>query len=100
MLDAAQALEPTTTNVNEAFHSGFRKAVVDNASFWSVVADLKKLEAKVRVKFDEDAGKAQAMSARQKKSELAAQDLKSVIDNRLSFPTRSHYLKRLGHRID
>jgi hypothetical protein len=40
------------------------------------------------------------MSARQKKSEMAAQDLKSVIDNRLSFPTRSHYLKRLGHRID
>jgi hypothetical protein len=101
MVDAAQALEPTTTNVNEAFHSGFRKTVVDNASFWSVINDLKKLEAKTKVKFDEDAGKSQsAVTARQKKAELAAQELKAVIDNREYFPTKSHYLKRLGQRIE
>jgi hypothetical protein len=101
MLDAAQSLEPTTTNVNEAFHSGFRKTVVDNASFWAVVNDLKKLEAKIKVKFDEDAGKSQeAVTARQKRSELAALELKAVIDNRLNFPSKSHYLKRLGQRID
>jgi hypothetical protein len=40
------------------------------------------------------------VTARQKKAELAAQELKAVIDNRESFPTKSHYLKRLGQRIE
>jgi hypothetical protein len=31
---------------------------------------------------------------------LAALELKAVIDNRLNFPSKSHYLKRLGQRID
>jgi hypothetical protein len=99
-LEAAIALETTTTNMNEGFHSGFRKAVVENASFWAVVDDLKRMETKTKVKFDEDAGRGQAPNARQKKSELAAQDLKAVIESRLTFPTKAHYLKRLGHRIE
>jgi hypothetical protein len=100
MQEAALSLEPTTTNVNEAFHSGFRKTVVENASFWSVIEDLKKLEAKTRVKFDEDAGKGQAQTSRQKQAEQAALDLRAVIENRENFPSKSHYLKRLGRRVD
>jgi hypothetical protein len=95
-LDAAQALEPTTTNSSEGFHSGFRKTVVENASFWSVVNDLKTMESKTRVQFDEDVGRPQGQSARQKRAEAAAQELQAVIENRLAFPTKSHYLKRLS----
>jgi hypothetical protein len=99
-LEAALALQPTTTNCNEAFHSGFRKSVVENASFWAVIDDLKKTEAKVKVRFDEDAGRAQAQNARQKRAENAALDLKAIIERRLEFPCRSHYLKRLGHGLE
>jgi hypothetical protein len=99
-LDAALALQPTTTNCNEAFHSGFRKSVVENASFWGVIDDLKKTEAKVKVRFDEDTVKVQAQNARQKRAETAALDLKAIIERRLEFPCKSHYLKRLGHGLD
>jgi hypothetical protein len=101
-MEAVQAGEPTTTNSSEAFHSGLRKAVEANANFWSVVDDLRRLETSVKVKFDEVHGRAgdQTESSRKKKADAVARDLKAVVESRLEFPCRSHYLKRLGQRID
>jgi hypothetical protein len=95
--------EPTTTNASEAFHSGFRKSVAANASFWSVVDDLRRLETKVRVKFDDLHGRAgdqEENFARNRKAKDIAKDLKAVVDSRTEFTSKSHYLKRLGQRVD
>jgi hypothetical protein len=100
-LEAVLSSEPTTTNASEAFHSGFRKSVTENSSFWSVVDDLRRTETKVRVKFDELQGRAgEDTSGRNKKADEAAKDLRAVVNSRLDFPLKSHYLKRLGQRID
>jgi hypothetical protein len=102
-MEAVESGEATTTNASEAFHSGFRKAVAANSSIWSVIDDLRRLETSVRIKFDELQGRAgdQAENfARKKRADEIAKDLKAVVSSRLEFPTRSHYLKRLGQRID
>jgi hypothetical protein len=102
-LEAVLSGEPTTTNASEAFHSGFRKAVAANSNFWGVVDDLRRLETKVRVRFDELHGRAgnQAENfARNKRADELAKDLKAVVASRLDFPTKSHYLKRLGQKIE
>jgi hypothetical protein len=102
-MEAVLSGEPTTTNSTEAFHSSFRKTVAANSSIWGVIDDLRHLETKVRVKFDEDHGRAGNQSenfAYKKKIDAAAKDLLAVTNSRLEFPSRSHYLKRLGQRID
>jgi hypothetical protein len=102
-LDAVLSGEATSTNASEGFHNGFRKAVAENASFWSVIEDLRRLETKVRVQFDEQHGRAGDQSSnfdRKKKIDAAAKDLRAVVDSRLEFPSKSHYLKRLGQRVD
>jgi hypothetical protein len=102
-LEAVLSGEATSTNATEAYHSGLRKSVVANASFWTVVDDLRRLETKVRVQFDELQGRAgdqKANSVRNKKADEVAKDLKAVVSSRLEFPSRSHYLKRLGQKID
>jgi hypothetical protein len=102
-LEAVEAGEPATTNASEAFHSGFRKSVAANSSFWGVVDDLRRLETKIRVKFDEIHGRAgdQAENfARNKKADELAKDLRAVVDSRLEFVSKAHYLKRLGQRIE
>jgi hypothetical protein len=100
-MEAAEAGEPTTTNASEAFHSGFRKLVAANSSFWGVVDDLRRLETKIRVRFDELHGRAgdQDENGRKKRAVEAAKDLKSVVASRLDFPSKVHYLKRLGQRV-
>jgi hypothetical protein len=102
-LEAVLSGEATSTNATEAFHSGFRKTVVANASFWTVVDDLRRLETKIRVQFDESQGRAgeqQANAHRNKRADEVAKDLKAVISSRLEFPTKSHFLKRLGQKIE
>jgi hypothetical protein len=102
-LEAVQSGEPTTTNALEAFHSGFRKAVAANSSFWGVLDDLRRLETKVRVLFDEHQGRYGDQDKnfdRIKKANAAAKDLKAVVNSRLDFPSKAHYLKRLGQRVD
>jgi hypothetical protein len=102
-LEAALAGEATTTNATEAFHSGFRKSVAANSSFWGVVDDLRRLETRVRVKFDELQGRAGEQDVnlgRNKRADEASKDLRAVISKRLDFPSKSHYLKRLGQRMD
>jgi hypothetical protein len=101
--EAVQSGEPTTTNASEGFHSGFRKAVEANSSFWSVVDSLRQLEPTTRVKFDDLHGRAgdrEENYGRNKKAEESLNDLKAVVAGRLEFPSKSHYLKRLGQRID
>jgi hypothetical protein len=102
-MEAVMSGEATSTNATEAFHSGFRKSVVANASFWTVVDDLKRLETKIRVHFDElqgRAGEQHASTSRNKKADEAAKDLKAVVAARLDFPSKSHYLKRLGQKVE
>jgi hypothetical protein len=102
-MEAVLAGEPTTTNASESFHSVFRKTVDENSSFWGVVQDLRRLETKVRVKFDEEHGRAGNQDenfAYRKKIDAAAKDLLAVARSRLDFPSKAHYLKRLGQRID
>jgi hypothetical protein len=102
-MEAVEAGEPTTTNSSESFHAYFRKAVSANSGFWSVVQDLQRLETKVRVRFDELHGRAgdhEDNFARKKKSEEAAKDLQAVVARRLDFPSRVHYLKRLGQKLE
>jgi hypothetical protein len=101
-LEAVQASEATTTNATEAFHSGFRKSVADNSSFWGVIHDLWSLETKIRVRFDENQGRVGQGEhcSRKKRAEDVATDLRAVIDRRLEFPCKSHYLKRLGQRVE
>jgi hypothetical protein len=100
-LEAAVSGEATTTNATEAFHSGFRKSVAANSSFWGVIDDLRRLETKIRLKFDENQGRAgDDNGGRNRRAEEAAKDLQSVIASRLDFPSKSHYLKRLGQRMD
>jgi hypothetical protein len=102
-MEAVEAGEPTTTNASEAFHSGFRKSVAANSSFWGVVDDLRRLETKVRVKFDELHGRAgdqEENFGRKKRADEAAKDLRAVVAGRLDFPSKSHYLKRLGQRLE
>jgi hypothetical protein len=73
--------------------------VAANSSFWGVVDDLRRLETKVRVKFDEVHGRAgdqEVNFSRKKKADEIAKDLKAVVAARLDFPSKSHYLKRLG----
>jgi hypothetical protein len=99
--EAVMSGEATTTNASEAFHSGFRKSVAANSDFWSVVDDLRRLETKVRVRFDEQHGRAgENHPGRAKVAEEAAKDLRAVISGRLEFPSKTHFLKRLGQRID
>jgi hypothetical protein len=102
-MEAVEAGEPTSTNSSEAFHSGFRKSVASNSTFYGVVDDLRRLETKVRVRFDERqgwAGDQEANFSRKKKADKAAKDLQAVVARRLEFPSRVHYLKRLGQRLD
>jgi hypothetical protein len=102
-LEAVVSGEAMTTNATEAYHSGLRKSVVANASFWSVVDDLRRLETKIRVQFDELQGRAgdqKANTVRNKKADELIKDLQSVVAKRLDFPLKSHYLKRLGQRIE
>jgi hypothetical protein len=102
-MEAVQSGEAMTTNASEAFHSGFRKSVVANVCFWTVVDDLRRLETKIRVQFDELQGRAadqKANTARCKRADEIAKDLKAVVSSRLEFPTRSHYLKRLGQKLE
>jgi hypothetical protein len=102
-MSAVQSGEPTTTNASESFHSVFRKSVAANSNYWSVVDDLRRLETKVRVQFDEHHGRAgdqDKNSERSKRVDAAAKDLRAVVDSRQEFPLKSHYLKRLGQRID
>jgi hypothetical protein len=68
-----------------------------------VVDDLRQLETSVRIKFDDLHGRAgdrEESYGRNKKAEEIAKDLKAVVASRLEFPYKSHYLKRLGQRID
>jgi hypothetical protein len=101
-LEAVQASEATSTNATEAFHSGFRKNVADNSSYWGVVDDLRRLETKIRVKFDENQGRVGQGDHRawKRRANNMAKDLRAVVDRRLEFPSKSHYLKRLGQRVD
>jgi hypothetical protein len=102
-MEAVEAGEATTTNASEAFHSGFRKSVAANSSLWGVIDDLRRLETRIRVKFDEVHGRAGGQGdnfARNKKADKIAKDLRAVVAARLEFPSKSHYLKRLGQRIE
>jgi hypothetical protein len=102
-MEAVEAGEPTTTNASEAFHSGLRKSVAANSSFWGILDDLRRLETRIRVKFDEVHGRAgdQAENfARNKKAEENAKDLRAVVAARQEFTSKVHYLKRLGQRVE
>jgi hypothetical protein len=101
-MEAVEAGEATKTNASEAFHSGFRKTVAANSSFWVVVHDLRRLETRIRVKFDEvwRAGDQAENFARNKKAGKIAKDLRAVVAARLEFPSKAHYLKRLGQRVE
>jgi hypothetical protein len=102
-MEAVLSGEPTTTNSSEAFHSGFRKSVAANSSIWGVIDDLRHLETKIRVKFDEVHGRAgdQAENfARNRKADEQAKDLRAVVESRLDFVSKTHYLKRLGQKIE
>jgi hypothetical protein len=101
-MEAVEAGEPTTTNASESFHAYFRQSVAPNSSFWGVVDSLRRLETKVRVKFDELHGRVgdQEGCSRQKKADQIAKDLKAVVASRGDFPSKLHYLKRLGQRVE
>jgi hypothetical protein len=102
-MEAVEAGEPTSTNNSESFHAYFRQSVAKNSSFWGVLDDLRRLETKVRVRFDERqgwAGDQEANFARRKKADESAKDLQAVVARRLDFPSKVHYLKRLGQRVD
>jgi hypothetical protein len=103
-MEAVQSSEPTTTNTTESFHSSFRKSVAENSSFWGVVDDLRRLETKVRVRFDENQGRVglnlNLNRDWKKKADNMAKDLKAVIDRRLEFPSKAHFLKRLGQWLE
>jgi hypothetical protein len=100
--DAALAMESTTTNANEAFHSCLRKMVRPNSMFWSVVDDLKDVEARVRIKRDErvvgdgDNDEDRPGPARKRKSEDSLRFIRNLVAKRESCVSKSYYLMRVG----
>jgi hypothetical protein len=104
--DATLAMESTTTNANEAFHSVLRKMVKPNSMFWGVVDDLKNMEARVRVKHDErivgdDLGdnnynEDRAGPARKRRSEDTNRFIRNMVVKRETYATKSEYLMRVS----
>jgi hypothetical protein len=97
--EATLALESTTTNTNEAFHSGLRKAVRQNSAFWAVVDDLKDVEAKVRVKRDErivDGNEDLPGPSRKRRPEQTVEFIRKIVLKRETFSTKSTYLLRVS----
>jgi hypothetical protein len=105
-------MESTTTNANEAFYAVLRKMVRPNATFWSVVDDLKNMEARVRVKRDErivgdnmDNGNSNDGNddngdrpgpSRKRRSEDTVRFIRNMVMKRESYATKSEYLMRVS----
>jgi hypothetical protein len=110
--EATVAMESTTTNANEAFHAVLRKMVRPNATFWSVVDDLKNMEARVRVKRDErivgnnmdngngnngnDDNGDRPGPSRKRRSEDTVRFIRNMVMKRESYATKSEYLMRVS----
>jgi hypothetical protein len=103
--DATLAMESTTTNANEAFHSVLRKIVKPNSTFWAVVDDLKDMEARVRVKRDErivdgngdsDNNGERPGPARKRRSEDSNRFIRNMVVKRETYSSKSMYLMRVS----
>jgi hypothetical protein len=110
--DATLAMESTTTNANEAFHSVLRKIVKPNSTFWGVVDDLKNMEARVRVKRDErivgdnvnvdgtrdndDDNGDRPGPSRKRRSEDTLRFIRNMVLKRETYPSKSFYLMRVS----
>ena len=107
--DAALHMEPTDTNRNEGLNSVLRGTVSHNAGVWQLLEALIGMEAKTRVKRDEDMARLPVggtqvnpltgdlvgpATARERRHSVMAWEKANIIEHRSNYD-KAEYLRRL-----